>query len=66
MSLWGDKELIAGANSGTIELANTTSGVVTGTGTDFVTDIFTGNAVTTAFTLSRPPAPLAQVILGIR
>ena len=45
MSLWGDKELIASANSGTIELANTVSGVVTGSGTDFVTDITVGNFI---------------------
>ena len=33
--------------------------------TNFVTDIFTGNAVTTAFTLSRPPASVVSIIIFI-
>jgi len=45
MSLWGDKEVISGANSGTIELANTVSGEVVGSGTDFLTDITVGNYI---------------------
>jgi len=45
MSLWGDKEVVSGANSGTIELSNTTSGEVVGTGTDFVNDISAGDYI---------------------
>ena len=33
--------------------------------TNFVTDIFTGDAVTTAFTLSRPPASVVSIIIFI-
>ena len=33
--------------------------------TNFVTDIFTGNAVTTAFTLSRTPASVTSIIIFI-
>ena len=33
--------------------------------TNFVTDIFTGNAVTTAFTLSRTPASVVSIIIFI-
>jgi hypothetical protein len=77
MSLWGDKELIASANSGTIELANTVLGVVTGSGTDFVTDIAVGNfirsndilyvvtAVTNASSITVGPGYLGDTMTAI-
>lgn len=43
MPLWGDKELIAGANGGTIEVF--ANGTVTGDGTTFDTDISVGNYI---------------------
>jgi len=43
MSLWGDKELIAGANSGTIQVF--ANGLVTGTSSDFANDMEVGNFI---------------------
>ena len=45
MALWGNRELVSGANSGTIELSNTTSGEIVGTGTDFLVDVSAGDFI---------------------
>lgn len=48
MALWGDKELIATANNGTIAIAQgspTTTGTVTGTSTTFDSTLTVGNYI---------------------